>query len=40
MQLVLLDLFLAEELVDYMLGHIQTLRLQTELAMDIDYPFQ
>jgi len=40
MQLIFLDLLAAEELVDYVLGHVQALRLKAELAMHVYDPFQ
>lgn len=40
MQLVLLDLLLAQELVDDVLSHVKALWLESELAMDIDDPFE
>lgn len=40
MQLILLDLFAAQELIDNVLSHVEALWFQAEFAMHIDDPFQ
>ena len=40
MELVLLDLLFAQELINDVLGYVKALRLEAELSMNIDNPFQ